>query len=41
MEMLYNLLRTVAVVYFRDQSRLSKTEYGIRCVMVCKTGFTK
>ena len=31
MEMLYNFLRTVAVVHFRDQSRISKNVYGIRC----------
>ena len=40
MEMLYKFLRKVAVVHFGDQSRISKTVYGVRCVMVCKTGFT-
>ena len=40
MEMLYKFLRKVAVVHSGDQSRISKTVYGIRCVMVCKTGFT-
>ena len=40
MEMLYKFFRKVAVVHFGDQRRISKTVYCIRCVMVCKTGFT-
>ena len=32
--------RTVAVVHFTDQNWLPKTVYCIRCVMVCKIGFT-
>ena len=32
--------RTVTVVHFTDQNWISKTVYCIRCVMVCKTGFT-
>ena len=32
--------RTVTVVYFTDQNWISKTVYCIRCVMVCKIGFT-
>ena len=32
--------RTVAVVHFTDQNWISKTVYCIRCVMVCKIGFT-
>ena len=34
MEMLYKFLRKVAVVQFGDQSRISKTVYGIRCAYV-------
>ena len=32
--------RTVAVVHCTDQNWISKTVYCIRCVMVCKIGFT-
>ena len=32
--------RTVTVVHFIDQNWISKTVYCIRCVMVCKIGFT-
>ena len=32
--------RTVAVVHFTDQNWILKTVYCIRCVMVCKIGFT-
>ena len=32
--------RTVTVVHFTDQNWISKTVYCIRCVMVCKIGFT-
>ena len=31
---------TVTVVHFTDQNWISKTVYCIRCVMVCKIGFT-
>ena len=31
---------TVTVVHFTDQNWISKTVYCIKCVMVCKTGFT-
>ena len=31
---------TVTVMYFRDQNWISKTVYCIKCVMVCKIGFT-
>ena len=31
---------TVAVVHFIDQNWIPKTVYFIRCVMVCKIGFT-
>ena len=33
-------LRTVTVVHFTDQNRISRTVYCIRYVMVCKIGFT-
>ena len=32
--------RTVTVVHFTDQNRISKTVYYIRCAMACKIGFT-
>ena len=32
--------RTVAFVHFADQNWIPKTDYCIRCVMVCKVGFT-
>ena len=32
--------RTVGVVHFTDQNWIPKTVYCIRCVMVCKIGFT-
>ena len=32
--------RTVAAVRFTDQNWVPKTVYCIRCVMVCKIGFT-
>ena len=31
---------TVTVVHFTDQNWISKTVYCIKCVMVCKIGFT-
>ena len=33
--------RTVTVVHFTDQNRVSKTVYCIWCVMVCKIDVTK
>ena len=33
-------MRTVTVVHFTDQNQNSKTVYCIRCMMVCKIGFT-
>ena len=32
--------RTVTVVHFTDQNKIFKTFYCIRCMMVCKIGFT-
>ena len=31
---------TVAVVHFKNRNWIAKTSYWIRCVMVCKIGFT-
>ena len=41
MEMLETLAyHTVAAVHFTDQNLILKTVYCIKCVMVCKVGFT-
>ena len=40
MEMLYKFLHAVTVAHFTDQNRISKPFYCIRCVLVCKIGFT-
>ena len=41
MEMLEIFMhRTVAVVHFTDHNEIHKSLYCIRCIMVCKIGFT-